>query len=95
MEIKIADYILTNSLGISKFDLTHTYIAKSGLKKGEIIKAGVVYGVTLRRCVEVIMQYRLDNELETLELEEFVQKYELITKKLYSDIKESFSKVQQ
>lgn len=87
MNIVIEGFIIKNSEGINKLDIYQTSELKSGKGEGNIIERPEAYGVSLERCVQIIIQHRIDKDLGDIKLEKYISEYKKIAKEVVEEIK--------
>ena len=88
MEIELDGFVIEGSKRIgkySKFNLYRLHTRQSGKKTGEVVRKAEWYDATLEQCLKTIVQSKL-SDLGQVTVEEYLKKYEKITKDLQSDI---------
>lgn len=85
MIIQVGNFNIRHSEGTKRFDLHIVKEGKSGKRKGKMIETALAYGIKIERCIDLIVQEKMEEEQGTIDLNIFLQEYkkaneELITK---------------
>lgn len=88
MNIDLHGFRIKTSEGITKFDLYKVTVAQKGNKEGQEIERAEAYGVSMERCLLIIAQRSLDENLNEADIQKYIKEYKVITEKLVSEVKE-------
>lgn len=87
MEIRLKDFVIKESLGINRYDLHIIKEVKDGENKGGLRESPFAYGITMERCIQAIIQHRLEHSLDIVDLTNFIKHYKEISENLIKEIK--------
>ena len=81
MNIILGDFQIKNSEGIARFDVYTKRTFQSGKRKGEIVWDAEFFGMSMERCVQVIIQEMTDRKTAgDVDFPTFLKEYERISK---------------
>lgn len=76
MTIRIHNYSIRKSEnGNNRFDLHVTKETKTGKTKGKLSESPIAYGVSLERAIRLIINETMDEKLDDISLEQFIENY--------------------
>jgi hypothetical protein len=68
MRILFNDFVITDSLGINKFDVSRIATIQKGKTKGQKIERNLAYGITLERVFRIILDETVEDKVKDLEI---------------------------
>lgn len=92
MTITIDNFRIKSSEGIDLFDLYEIKEVKKGERMGTFDDVGFAWGISLTRCVQIIIQETLKSDDEEMTLSKFIESYETISNNVLEKVKEYFKK---
>jgi hypothetical protein len=76
MIIKILNFTIRKSEGINKFDLYKKEVRKTGIKAGEKFDLSEAYGISFKRCLDIIAHENTFENDKTVNMDQFLKRYE-------------------
>jgi len=90
MVINLEGYKIKGSDGINSFDLYEVKEVKHGKSKGQFVDTSFAYGASFARCIQIIIQERSKVEISEVELDKFVEAYDIISNRTLEEVKKVF-----
>ena len=89
MNIKIDGFSIRDSMGVKTFDLYKDH-EKTNKKTKEktIVEVNIAWGVKIERAIDIIVQEKMKEEVDTVSLNEFLELYEMYNNDLVKKISE-------
>jgi len=91
MNIKIDEFSIRDSMGVKSFDVYQEHVSEGKKTKGKIIEINIAWGVKIERAIDIIVQEKMKEEVDTVSLNEFLELYEKynddLVEKIVSKIK--------
>lgn len=92
MEIIINNFKIVQSIDPERYDLHRFKTIKSGKREGERVEVIEAYGMKLPRTIQYIINYTVDEENDSGNLEEFLVAYEKTSNNILEKLEEILKK---